>query len=83
MASKEECDKYAAELHERYEQFTKWAMENWPRKEFPLMDSDFAESRKEISQIAGPKLGEGDPATPASGKDDSAPFLDVTPMPWP
>jgi hypothetical protein len=83
MASKEECDNYAAELTNRFEQFTMWAMENWPRKEFPLMSSDFSESRKEIAQIVGPKLGEGDSNPPDSRKDDSAPFLDVTPMPWP
>jgi hypothetical protein len=47
------------------------------------MSSDFAESRKEIGNIVGPKLGEGDSGTADSGKDDSAPFVDVTPMPWP
>jgi hypothetical protein len=84
MASKQECDQYAAELAERFEQFTRWAMENWPNKEFPLLRSDFTDSRKEIAEIAGPKLGEGDSDTPPSEKgNDGAPFVDMNPMPWP
>jgi hypothetical protein len=84
MASKQECDQYAAELTERFEQLTQWAMENWPNKEFPLLRSDFTESRKELAQIAGPKLGDCDTDTspPAKG-DDAPPFIDMNPMPWP
>jgi hypothetical protein len=84
MASKQECDQYAVELTERFEELTKWAMENWPKKEFPLLRSDFTESRKEIAEIAGPKLGDCDSDTPPSAKrDDAAPFIDMNPMPWP
>jgi hypothetical protein len=83
MASKKECDQFATELNDRFEAFMKWAMANWPKKESPLMSSDFAESRKEIAQIVGPKLGEGSPDPAAAGNDDPAPFVDVTPMPWP
>lgn len=84
MASKEECDKYAAELTERFEGFTRWALEHWPNKEYPLLRSDFAESRKEIAQIAGPKLGDCNTDTPPPARgDDSAPFVDMNPMPWP
>lgn len=84
MASKEECDNYAAELNARFEEFTKWAMEHWPKKEFSLLRSDFTESYREIAQIAGPKLGDGNTDTPEPPKaDSSAPFVDMNPMPWP
>lgn len=87
MASKEECDRYAAELTQRFEELTRWAIANWPKKEFPLLQSDFSESRREISEIAGSKLGEGGegetgstaPGIPASATQ----FRDVNPMPWP
>jgi hypothetical protein len=84
MASKEECDKYAAELNRRFEELTSWAIANWPKKEFPLLKSDFSDSRREIGRIIGPKLGDPDGGAPASEKDkDSAPFIDMNPMPWP
>jgi hypothetical protein len=84
MASKEECDQYAAELTGRFEEFTQWAIDNWPNKESPLLRSDFNESRRELAQIAGPKLGEGDTDTSPSTKgDNAAPFIDMNPMPWP
>ncbi|MGE5648574.1 hypothetical protein [Noviherbaspirillum sp. UKPF54] len=82
MASKEECDRYASELTQRFEEFTKWAIANWPKKEFPLLPSDFSEARREISEIVGPKLGEGEndaPGIPAG----TAQYRDVNPMPWP
>jgi hypothetical protein len=81
MASKEECDKYAAELTGRFEELTQWAIENWPNKGFPLLRSDFTESRREFAQIAGPRLGDGDTDTPPSATE--APFIDMNPMPWP
>lgn len=84
MASKEECDKFAAELTDRFEKLTHWAMENWPKKEFPLLHSDFTASRREFAEIAGPRLGECSPDKPSSAKrDDAPPFIDMNPMPWP
>jgi hypothetical protein len=84
MASKEECDQFAAALTERFDELTGWAIENWPKKEFPLLQSDFTDSRREIGEIIGPKLGEGDENLPSSQKgDDSAPYIDMNPMPWP
>lgn len=84
MASKAECDKYAAELAQRFDEMTRWAIENWPKKEFPLLDSDFTESRREIGQILGPKLGDGGESDriPPSDKD-SGQYRDMNPMPWP
>ena len=84
MASKEECDRYAAQVVQRYEEFTKWAIANWPRKDVPLIPSDFEQSRKELSEILGPQLGEGDATPPRpQGSPGGGPFRDVTPMPWP
>lgn len=94
MAGKEERDRYAQELTRRFEEFTRWAIVNWPDKRFPLLESDFVQSRREIAQIAGPKLAEGEtdeqdsasmptentaPGIPVDAKQ----YVDVTPAPWP
>jgi len=85
MATKEDCDAYAAELTQRFEDLTKWAMQNWPKPEFPLLRSDFDASRKEIGQIVGAKLGEGDGVASSSSSSGKEPgqFVDMNPMPWP
>jgi hypothetical protein len=83
MASKEQLDQYAAELIARFDDLTKWAIENWPRQDFPLMHSDFAESRREFSKIAGPKLGEGEPQTTAAPAEQDRQYRDMNPAPWP
>ena len=86
MATKQECDQYAAELTQRFDDLVKWAIANWPKPEFPLLSSDFSESRRELSRIIGPKLGDSDdtgsPPGPAFGDNDRQ-YRDVTPMPWP
>jgi hypothetical protein len=94
MAGKAERDRYAQELTRRFEEFTRWAVANWPDRRFPLLESDFTESRREIAQIVGPKLAEGEtddetsqdtpsgntaPGIPVDAKQ----YVDVTPAPWP
>ncbi len=84
MKNKDELDQYAAEMVRRFEALTTWAIENWPHHDFPLMQSDFAESRREIAKIVGPKLGEGDPNAPSSPPDDQdGQYIDMNPAPWP
>jgi hypothetical protein len=86
MPSKEECDRYAAELNRKFEELTAWAIANWPKKDFPLLKSDFSQSRREIANIMGPKLGDGDTQDhgPGAGRRrGDAPFVDMNPMPWP
>jgi hypothetical protein len=84
MATKEECDRYAAQLAQRFEEYTKWAIANWPNKEVPLLPSDFTDSRKELSDILGPKLCEGEEVRPAQAGDaNQGQYRDVNPMPWP
>lgn len=84
MASKEQLDRYASELVTRFEDLTKWAIANWPRSDFPLMQSDFSESRKELSRIIGPKLGDGDTQAniPRRGPENRQ-YVDENPAPWP
>jgi hypothetical protein len=84
MASKEECDKYAAELTRRFDEMVRWALANWPKQSYKLVSSDFSESRREISRIVGAKLGDPEDGgdISAAGKK-SAPYLDMNPMPWP
>lgn len=85
MASKEECDQYAADLTRRFEELVRWAITNWPTPAFPLLSSDFNESRREIAQIIGRKLGEGEAAdrTAPGSPPEEAPFVNMNPMPWP
>jgi hypothetical protein len=84
MASKTECDKYASELTQRFDELTRWAIANWPKKNFPLLNSDFSASRREISAIVGPRLGEGDKdGEAADRKRDSGQYIETNPMPWP
>ncbi|WP_148415493.1 hypothetical protein [Noviherbaspirillum massiliense] len=82
MATKEECDKYAAELTQRFDDMVRWAIENWPKPEFPLLDSDFRQSRRELGEILGPKLGDGEAEAPPA-PNESEPFIPTNPMPWP
>lgn len=74
---------YASELVRRFEEFTSWAIANWPEKNYPLMPSDFAESRREISVILGRKLHEGESSPSSTPAQDGAPYLEVNPTPWP
>ena len=84
MAGKEECDRYAAELARRFEEFTQWAQDNWPIETAPLLPSDFNESRKELQMILGEKLQqEEDAATESPPNDGSIQYVNINPAPWP
>jgi hypothetical protein len=81
MAGKEESDKFATEMGRRFDEFTKWAIENWPHKHYPLLSSDFSESRKEISAILGARLNDAQESPPAPSGDDQ--YVNINPAPWP
>jgi hypothetical protein len=84
MANKEQCDRFANEMAYRFEDLVKWAIENWPNKDTPLLSSDFSESRKEIAQILGPRLSEGRTDLPGSSSEERfAQYVQTTPAPWP
>ena len=77
----DESSRYADELIRRFEEFTNWAINNWPQKNYPLLASDFAESRREISTILGRRLHEGESLPPP--EKGGPQYLDVNPSPWP
>lgn len=88
MSTKDDYDRFAAEMVRRFEDFVSWSKENWPDRQAPLLDSDFIAARKEIGEMVGPRLGDGQ--RPANGEinaaspvDDGAQYVQVTPMPWP
>jgi len=88
MSDKETRDRFAKEMMRRFDELTAWAVENWPVKSFPLMQSDFVESGKEISEILGSKLARdedaGDDNASSVTKSELEPqYVSVTPMPWP
>ncbi|MBI1891703.1 MAG: hypothetical protein HYS18_13715 [Burkholderiales bacterium] len=83
MATKEECDRYAAEAARRFDDFIRWAIINWPHKNFPLVSSDFADSRRELSAILGSKLHDGQSFPSSDRKGDDAQYIDMNPSPWP
>lgn len=61
-------------------------MENWPNKDFPLMQSDFVETRNEIANIVRPKLGTvggNSGQTASSSVPDDPQYIDMKPAPWP
>lgn len=88
MNEKEKRDEYAKEFNRRFDEFTSWAIEHWPVESFQLMQSDFSQSGKELSEILGPKLAKGESdsinrraITPQSNQEPQ--YINVTPMPWP
>jgi hypothetical protein len=85
MSNKERYDKYAAEFSGRFEELIRWAMENWPNKNFPLLQSDFVLCRKELADILGPKLSQDEDSalSPSPIDKDNPPFIETTPAPWP
>ena len=52
MKNKEQCDQFAVEMAGRFEDFAKWAIEHWPSGGYPLLQSDFSESRKEVARLS-------------------------------
>lgn len=84
MPNKEQCDKFAAEMAQRFEDFAKWAIDNWPHKNAPLLQSDLTSSRREIAFILGSKLTQSEAAGEASSSaGDTAQYINQNPAPWP
>ena len=86
MATKEERDRFASEMAQRFDDFVKWSIENWPDANTPLLNSDFDKSRKEMQLILGEKLHEGqdnDPPDPLPPQDQNIQYLPLNPAPWP
>lgn len=82
MPTPQECNAYASEVARRFEEFSQWAIDNWPDKSYPLMSSDFAQARQEIGLLLGSRLRDG-PSSGSPATDETAQYRDVTPAPWP
>ncbi len=80
MASKEECDRYAAEVTRRFEEFTQWSIAHWPNKSAPLQQSDFGAARKELAAILGEQLSAPSADSPSEGGPQ---YVNMNPTPWP
>jgi hypothetical protein len=80
MADKKQCDQYASELARRFDELTRWAIDNWPRRDTPLMPSDFEASRREFGALLGARLNQGHDAPP--GKEQQQ-YVQINPAPWP
>ncbi|MDB5855684.1 MAG: hypothetical protein JWR22_3725 [Herminiimonas sp.] len=83
MADKETYDRYAIEMAQRFAAFVTWAKENWPDQNFPLLDSDFDNSRKEIRLLLGERLESCQQDASSNAGQDATQYIDVTPSPWP
>ncbi len=92
MTSKSHVDAYAEEATRRFEEWVDWTITHWPHTGQPLMDSDFAAARRELSVILGPRLGEAPqeprpadqvPDPPGLAPEKDRQFRDMNPMPWP
>lgn len=74
-------DDYSKELITRFEQFRKWAMDNWPVPDQPLNTADFSATEREINLLLGARLHT---QLEAHAPEDFEPqYLPVTPAPWP
>jgi hypothetical protein len=83
MTDKETCDRYAIEMAQRFASLVSWAKKNWPDKNFPLLDSDFDNSRKEIRLLLGERLESCQDGSSADSGSDSPQYIDMNPTPWP
>jgi len=83
MADQEQSDKFAAEMARRFEEFTQWAIEHWPNREMPLLESDFESSRKEMQQILGAKLSQALQAEVGPPAGETVQYVNMNPAPWP
>jgi hypothetical protein len=82
----EEVERFSADMARRFEEFTRWAIEAWPNRGFPLLGSDFDTARGEMRAIMAEKLRQGASLPPDKNPDDDDPpiqYRNVNPSPWP
>jgi hypothetical protein len=84
MATKQECETFAAEFQQRFEALIDWANQHWPDKNQPLRPEDFSASRREVGLLLGARLQTQPPTdagpAPAEGGEQ---YVNVAPAPWP
>lgn len=83
MRHQERADKFASEMTQRFEEFVRWTIENWPNPDFPLVDSDFAASRKEVQHILGIKLSQSQQSEAGPPASETVQYVNMNPAPWP
>ena len=84
MADKQACDAYAAEMARRFDDWVKWARDNWPVPISPLLDSDFEGARREMHLIVGERLSQATAAEQAPDPAAGGPqYVSMNPTPWP
>jgi hypothetical protein len=84
MSGKPENTRIAAEMEKRLDEFTMWAIANWPDRNAPLTTADFDPVRRKIASLRGQgtDIEERNAAIPEPA--DSGPqYVNVTPSPWP
>jgi hypothetical protein len=84
MADTEDTAQFGAEMKQRFEEFTSWAIEHWPDKSHPLSRTDFDAARKQISILADGRQDIGDKnAEIPEPSEDGPQYVNVNPAPWP
>ena len=84
MATKIECDQFAAEFNRRFEALIEWAGQQWPEKNQPLSPEEFVASRREIALLLGARLHAQPPADSGPAPSDGGEqYVNVAPAPWP
>ena len=80
----DEHAEFSNELKRRFEEFTVWAIANWPDKDTPPTSRDFDVARKEIAAITKRDFDIGARNAAIPEPEDAGPqYVSVSPAPWP
>lgn len=83
MTGKDERAQFLAELKQRFEGLTTWAIEAWPDRDKPLSRADFDIARKALLDIVErDDIGDRNAAVPEPAEDGPQ-YRNVNPAPWP
>lgn len=84
MSTKDKHTQFGIEMKKRFEEFTTWAISNWPDKDAPLSSTNFDAGRKEVAALADKDfdIGKRNAAMPEPSENGPQ-YVNVTPAPWP
>lgn len=84
MATNDEYAQFGIEMKRHFEEFTAWAIANWPDKSAPLSNADFDIVRKKIASLADHNIDIAEHVAATPDPSESGPqYINVTPNPWP
>lgn len=84
MTGNNQYDAFAAEASSRFEEFVQWTIDNWPKKDSPLLPSDFDQARRDMKNHLSHKLSaQADAHAGTTQKEEQIQYLPVSPAPWP